>query len=874
MSNVERGGLDGDLLLEGLSRMPSVLSQLGFDGLREGQEKPITSIMSGQDTICVLPTGRGKTACFTIPGLCHNWRVIVISPLIALMRDQVQSMWRNGISAAQINSEQTESENNSVLRRWMTGEIQFLYVAPERLSKPSFENALKHVPPEAVVVDECFTGDVEILTDQGFIRFDALDAKAKVAQYDAGRITFVTPTDWIRREHHGRLIRMWSDRGVDLTMTENHELLLRNKKSGELVKKKVKDAKFNVNWDIPTSAEYEGDDFPDLLTPEDKFRIAFQADGSFHSKTSALFSFTKERKISRFISICRELELDLSRPRSVKPEKSRFIALQLGFKISKRLDEVFDLQKMDKATARSFVFEVAQWDGSDLRNGKTPSNMLYYSSVEEANTDFVQAVCVLAGFKTLKRVQRDDRKESHRDVHRLFIDLNRDHIGTQRIEREVLDSDGELVYCVRVPSGNIVVRRNGKVAVTGNCHCASDWSDNFRPSYVDIGRLISEYNPRVVAAFTATATDEVIADVRRVFHMENANLEQHYERRSNLNLSSSPFMDDADFMSFVRDVSKKGSTIVYCPTKAQTEEYAVKLSDFLRKEVVYYHGGMDRSSRRNNQDLFMTGKVPIIVCTCAFGMGVDKSDIRAVIHREAPGSPEDLAQEIGRAGRDGEESICHSFYSDDGLRIQTFFCEEGNPRRSAIESVYYALMAATASGSRKIKLTGKQLGAQTQLSGGLVGTCLRALESAGVVKRYANPRKIGKILWVRAPKSALGSDAGFYETYQEVWRDLGTDPDPQGYISADLDMVADEIGVSRNTVTSRLSKWREAGNIEYKPPYNGKITEVIGDISLVDFDRLEKKAIRDRARIEDVQTYLRLPDDEKHAFLEAYFNQD
>lgn len=134
--------------------MPDVLSSLGFTSLRKGQKETVANIMAGRDTICILPTSTGKSACYVVPTLCLGWKTLVFSPLTALMRDQVQSLNRKKIPAMCISGMQSEAENGLALRMWADGELPFLFVAPERLGNPAFERIMGIRPPDFIAVDE------------------------------------------------------------------------------------------------------------------------------------------------------------------------------------------------------------------------------------------------------------------------------------------------------------------------------------------------------------------------------------------------------------------------------------------------------------------------------------------------------------------------------------------------------------------------------------------------------------------------------------------------------------------------------------------------------------------------------------------------
>lgn len=144
-------------MMEGLKRLPQVLDGLGFSSLRPGQDRAVKALMAQQDSVVILPTATGKSACFVVPTLCMQWRAILIYPLVALMRDQVVSMQRKGLSAASISSQESDAHNAAVLRDWASGELQFMLVSPERFANEEWANVVSQFPPDIIALDECHT---------------------------------------------------------------------------------------------------------------------------------------------------------------------------------------------------------------------------------------------------------------------------------------------------------------------------------------------------------------------------------------------------------------------------------------------------------------------------------------------------------------------------------------------------------------------------------------------------------------------------------------------------------------------------------------------------------------------------------------------
>ncbi len=537
-----------DVLKSGYTQLPNALSVMGFSQLRAGQEPVIVNIMAQRDTVCILPTSTGKTACFVIPTLCLGWRAIVFSPLVALMRDQVQGLTAKGIKAQAISSMQTEAENQAAIKRWAEGELQFIYVAPERLHNEAFKDAMARVPPDMVVMDEA--------------------------------------------------------------------------------------------------------------------------------------------------------------------------------------------------------------------------------------------------------------------------------------------------------------------------HCLSQWSDNFRSSYCLVGDFIREKNPKVVSAFTATCPDEVEHDIRRVLHLENAQKLSYYPRRTNLHLKSDNMLSETQLADFISGID--GSVIVYCATINKVEQTAKQLMSALREDVIIFHGELSPTDKRVNQDMFMNDKIRVMVATNAFGMGVDKGNIRGVVHRDIPGSLEALAQEVGRAGRDGKDSTCMTFYSPDSYNTQKFFIECSYPSKSEINSVMRVLnLAADSNGISQLTIS--DIAKKTNLFSRKVPAILEVLKSNRIIEREKNGEKIAKI---RLDENTPEDDSRF-EVWWNIILEYGIEED--GFFNIDLNWFSDHIGLGYQTVTNHFKKWDDQSVIRFIPPYRGSATRITGSVNQIDFERLAIKAARAHTKLDQVLGYIKTPDNDKHGYLEKYF---
>ena len=265
-------------------------------------------------------------------------------------------------------------------------------------------------------------------------------------------------------------------------------------------------------------------------------------------------------------------------------------------------------------------------------------------------------------------------------AHFLNSSLNKSAIA--QVRQDVLEGRTKLLYFAPeslTKEDNIAFLRKIKISVYAidEAHCISEWGHDFRPEYRRIRPIINDIGAAPLIALTATATPKVQMDIQKNLGMTDATVFRSSFNRPNLYYELRPKHNvDHDIIRFIKQNSGK-SGIIYCLSRKKVEELAELLMANGIKALAY-HAGMDAQTRADNQDDFLHERVDVIVATIAFGMGIDKPDVRYVIHYDIPKSLEGYYQETGRAGRDGGEGHCLTFYSyKDIQKLEKFM--QGKP---------------------------------------------------------------------------------------------------------------------------------------------------------------------------------------------------
>lgn len=399
-------------------------------------------------------------------------------------------------------------------------------------------------------------------------------------------------------------------------------------------------------------------------------------------------------------------------------------------------------------------------------------------------------------------------------------------------------------------------------------HCISQWGHDFRPSYLRLKEAIKMCGSPVVAALTATATPEVRTDIARQLGLTDYELVISGFARPNLQLAA-VMANNGRKLEYILDAVRSqdgGAGIIYVGTRSKADEIVEFLSDY-DIAAVAYHGGMDSESRDWVQEQFMQGKAQVVVATNAFGLGINKKDIRFVIHNDLPGTIEAYYQEAGRAGRDGKTSYCILFHSPSDRYLQEFFIQGDNPSPSLVKDVYRFLLDAHQSnpdGENSVLITYSELTKRLSEPAPemAIGTAIKILEKEGYVSR-PNERTTNTYIKLNSNwENTMAKISGRAKVQLAVAEKLQVRFGQE--ILAGWQFVADEVAIilqiKRDVLNRVIKKMAEQELLEYRPPFKGTEIRIKKfadpDEMELDFKALEQKAARAYGKLDEMEAYV------------------
>lgn len=415
-----------------------------------------------------------------------------------------------------------------------------------------------------------------------------------------------------------------------------------------------------------------------------------------------------------------------------------------------------------------------------------------------------------------------------------FINSSLDYASTEKVLNDIHNNKVKLLYISPEKLENTSFTERIKnfppeYLFIDEAHCISEWGHNFRPSYRKIINFIKYTGISRISAFTATATEEVRTDIISQLDLQNVKIFVRGFERNNIALN---VIRTTKKKEKVLDLIKNRKTpaIIYASTRDNCEEISFYLNSH-GMNTAYYHAGLTSELRKLIQDDFLENRVDVISATNAFGMGIDKSNIRLIIHYNMPGSIENYYQEFGRAGRDGSEADVFLLYDKKDEAIQHYFIDNSYPSTEIIKNVYNALcdsvrlaLGNTFPAGINVDQNLLALISQKGINKSQFENSLSILESSGCINRNSDYEK-GHFLQITLPRERLEpymksfTMNRFRDILVILLRMYGADI-LNKKVRINFPKICEELSLDKKNVSELLSELANLGIILYDKPSN------------------------------------------------------